>query len=214
MPPDPALPAWAIFANTRLTLPATDSDSLVDLALLISFAAYALLGLAILLVARIHGGPAWRDLLAWSPWNPGKTSRGVWLLFAAALVYGFVADLALRHFYPPSESWFSIPKDFFRASAIFILAVVIAPVIEELIFRGYLYTILRPHLGLAATLLITSAVFAALHYESTHLYAVIVFPIGIVLGLVREIAGSIKPAIAFHAFNNFLALSFALFEAG
>jgi membrane protease YdiL (CAAX protease family) len=178
----------------------------LDLALVLSFAAYTAFGLAVLALARFHGGSAWRDLLAWHPY---RLSSRFWAIVGATLLYSVAADSLLRHVHPQAESWFSVPEDGLRASAMLVLAVVFAPVVEELIFRGYFYSVLRNNFGQAAALIVSSAIFAALHYEGTHLYALVVFPVGIALGLMREVTGSIKPSIGFHAFNNLIAFLFS-----
>jgi membrane protease YdiL (CAAX protease family) len=58
----------------------------------------------------------------------------------------------------------------------------------------------------------TAALFAFLHYEKTHLYALAIFPLGLALGLMREWSGSIKPTIAFHAVYNFSVLTLGLLD--
>jgi len=141
--------------------------------------------------------------------EPMANHRGVYVVAAAALAYGFLADFAMHYFRPPADPWLTIPADPAGALMLTLVAVVCAPVAEELLFRGWIYTDLRRHLGFVTTLVATSAVFAWLHYESTHLYALAVFPIGLALGTMREITGSVKPPIAFHALNNFLAISLA-----
>ena len=94
------------------------------------------------------------------------------------------------------------------------LAVLIAPVTEELLFRGWIYTGLRFHWGLWPALLTTSALFACAHYENTHLYALAVFPIGLALGVIRERTGSVKASILFHALNNFVAFGLMMLSGG
>jgi membrane protease YdiL (CAAX protease family) len=83
-----------------------------------------------------------------------------------------------------------------------ILACVIAPLLEELVFRGSLYPLLKSHCGGKIALLITSALFACVH-----LYWVGFLPlmmIGILLTLVYERIGSIWAAVGFHAAFNTL----------
>jgi len=58
------------------------------------------------------------------------------------------------------------------------------------------------------------AVFAGMHYEKTHLYALAVFPIGLALGAIREITGTIKSTISFHAFNNLIACVLGFLDTG
>ena len=65
-----------------------------------------------------------------------------------------------------------------------------------------IYTGLRPRLGFAWTLGITSALFALGHWEKTHLYAAAVLPVGLALGWVREKTGSTRATALFHALYN------------
>jgi membrane protease YdiL (CAAX protease family) len=184
----------------------------VILGLAISLLTYGALALAVLIEARLRGRSGWRDLVAWHPWNPWdlwRTDRRIYSLAAAALAYGFLADFALHYFSPRSGPWLTMPDSPAGTLVLAFVAVVFAPVAEELLFRGWIYTDLRRHFGFVTTLALTSAIFAWLHYESTHLYALAVFPIGLALGTMREITGSVKPPIAFHAFNNFLATALA-----
>ncbi|MHB8884065.1 MAG: CPBP family intramembrane glutamic endopeptidase [Methylovirgula sp.] len=165
------------------------------------------LSVAIFLMARWRGGTAWRSLIGWRGFR--LADKMIWVIMAGALIYSAIADSALEHFFPHHAVQLTIPADLAASAALFVLAVIVAPVTEELLFRGWIYTGLRFHWGLWPALLTTSALFAGAHYENTHLYALAVFPIGLALGIVRERAGSIKASILFHAVNNFVALALA-----
>ncbi len=90
----------------------------------------------------------------------------------------------------------------------------LAPVAEELFFRGFLYTALRQRLGIAAAALASSLIFAAGHIDALGVVAAS-FIMGIALALAYEYTRSLWAAIAIHAFNNTLAvvLSFLLLLA-
>jgi membrane protease YdiL (CAAX protease family) len=163
--------------------------------------------MAIVIAARWRGKSQWRDLIGWRPFRLGD--RWVWLIMLAALIYSVTADSLIGHFFPHAPAQLSIPSDRVTAGALFALAVVFAPIAEELLFRGWIYTALRAHWGLWPALLTSSALFAFAHYEGTHLYALAVFPIGLALGLIRERTGSIKVSIGYHAFNNLAAFALA-----
>jgi membrane protease YdiL (CAAX protease family) len=174
---------------------------------------YAGLSFAILTLARWKGGAAWRDMIGWHPWSPATASRSYWWIVAIALAYGIAANILIAHLYPPSKDWFNVPKDHLSSAIVlFALAAVFAPIAEELLFRGWIFTSLRAQFGLFVSLLITSGIFASLHYEKTHIYALAVFPIGLCLGLMRERAGSLKASISFHAFYNALAFCLAALD--
>jgi CAAX protease family protein len=193
---------------------ASDPAVALHVSLGVSLAAYLALGLAVLTLARFRGGSAWRQLIGWQPWSILKAGRTYWLIAAAALIYCLAANVIVAYVYPPSKDWFTVPKESLSAGMLFVLAVVLAPLTEELLFRGWIYTSLRAGFGLWTALLVTAAVFAGAHYESTHIYALVVFPIGLALGAMRETTGSLKASISFHAFYNGIAYGLALFDIG
>jgi membrane protease YdiL (CAAX protease family) len=80
----------------------------------------------------------------------------------------------------------------------------LAPVAEELFFRGFLYTALRQRLGIAAAVTISSLVFGVGHIDALGVVAAS-FIMGIALALAYEYTRSLWVAIAIHAFNNSLA---------
>jgi membrane protease YdiL (CAAX protease family) len=80
----------------------------------------------------------------------------------------------------------------------------IAPVAEELFFRGFFYTALRQRFGIAAAATISSLGFAVGHIDALGVVAAS-FIMGIALALAYEYTRSLWVAIAIHAFNNSLA---------
>ena len=105
------------------------------------------------------------------------------------------------------------PGDFMRSlngSQHFGAALVLvigAPLLEELIFRGYLFKAWRhSRLGLSGTLLLTSLLFTALHLSQYNwIYLSMIFVLSLILGLAREKSGSIWVPLAIHAANNLVA---------
>ncbi len=91
----------------------------------------------------------------------------------------------------------------------FLSLVVLAPVAEEILFRGFIYGTLRSHRAkfLLATL-ITSAVFAFLHLfgsvDGNPLWIAVIdtFALSLVLCYVREKTGSLWASIGIHALKN------------
>ncbi len=166
---------------------------------------------AILIAAKWRGGVKWRDLVGWLPFR--VSDWRVWALMAGALAYSAMASVLFAHFWPHSTAQLTIPSDRLAAVMLFVMAAVVAPVTEELLFRGWIYTALRFTWGFWPALLISSALFAIAHYDQTHFYALAVFPIGMVIGIIRERAG-IKASIVFHAINNFAAFCLAAIGTG
>lgn len=88
----------------------------------------------------------------------------------------------------------------------FMLFVVIAPIVEEVIFRGYLYAKVRKNLSAWATIIIVSVLFGAAHMQWN--VGINVFVLSIVMCVGREMTGSIWPGILMHMLKNGLAFYF------
>jgi membrane protease YdiL (CAAX protease family) len=84
----------------------------------------------------------------------------------------------------------------------------LAPVLEELVFRGLAWRWLRPGLGAGGTIVASSAVFAALHAGQYGAFGVaMVAAMALVLGLVRERTGSLLLCIGGHMLVNLMAVA-------
>jgi len=85
----------------------------------------------------------------------------------------------------------------------FFVVCIFAPVLEELIFRGFLFSsLIKFKFNIKFTVLISSAIFALVHshYENGDL--VYVFCVGVLLGYARFKTGSLVLPIAMHFFGN------------
>lgn len=80
---------------------------------------------------------------------------------------------------------------------------VLAPVLEEMIFRGAILESVRAKKGTAAAILISAAVFGVIHLIPQQV--VNAFFIGLILGYIYIKTGSLVPVIIIHALNNGLA---------
>lgn len=79
-------------------------------------------------------------------------------------------------------------------------AVLIAPICEEIFFRGYLFGGLLQRMGLWPAALLSAALFALAHGDIGSL--VVLFVFGLVLAYVRWRCGSLWPGIIIHMANN------------
>ena len=88
---------------------------------------------------------------------------------------------------------------------------VIAPVVEEITFRGFIYGGLRTRMGVTWAVVVSSAVFAVAHSLSVGgsivLLAPSLFIAGVALALVYERTRSLYPGIALHASFNAVAVA-------
>lgn len=80
----------------------------------------------------------------------------------------------------------------------------LAPLVEELVFRGLLYGWLAGRWGSGIAFIGSSLAFAAAHVELTHV--ILVLPLGLVFGWLRWRSGSLWPSLVAHMANNGLAV--------
>lgn len=86
------------------------------------------------------------------------------------------------------------------------VVVVIAPIVEELTFRGLGFAVLRPF-GAAVAVVGTATAFAAVHGLVDGFVPLLVF--GLAIGFLRLKTESVYPGMIFHSFFNATALAIA-----
>lgn len=88
---------------------------------------------------------------------------------------------------------------------------VIAPIVEEIFFRGFIFAGLRPYYGWQKAALISSLIFALVHLT---LNAIVpIFILGYIFALLYQVSDSIWPSILMHVLTNTLALGAAYYLA-
>lgn len=92
----------------------------------------------------------------------------------------------------------------------FVSLVILPPLVEEIVFRGVLFTSLRKYIRFIGAAVITSIIFACAHLSASstgllYVAAIDTFILSMVLCYVRDKTGSLWPAITVHALKNGLA---------
>ena len=83
----------------------------------------------------------------------------------------------------------------------------LAPIAEELFFRGFCFTALRRALGMLPAAVLTGIIFGAIHLGGTDIeFIVPLMVFGFFLCLLYVWTDSLLPCIVLHALNNSLAL--------
>jgi uncharacterized protein len=163
-----------------------------------------------ILVTRERRRPDFLAAIHWN-WPP---NIGVYLL--AGLVLSIALQL-LAHLLPipkelPIDSFFQTPAE---AWALSILSITLAPLMEELFFRGFLYPVLARGLGLPIAIFLTALGFAALHGAQLMFSwgpALVIFLVGLVLTMVRAKTNSVAAGVLIHmAYNG--TITVAMFAA-
>lgn len=90
-----------------------------------------------------------------------------------------------------------------------LLAVVFAPITEELIFRGAFLSHLRAGVGIVLSAIISGLIFAAVHPQGWTVIPVLA-SIGAVLAIIRQWRDSLIPSIAAHALHNGILITLSL----
>jgi membrane protease YdiL (CAAX protease family) len=130
---------------------------------------------------------------------------------AGVCALGGVTLAILIQFAPPllpSSQEFPLQKMFNSPAAgytIAAFAILIAPFMEELIFRGLLFAFLERFAGVPMAVVGTAALFAALHvsqYWGAWNHVVLITLVGICFSLVRGVTGSVTPAYVLHTAYN------------
>ena len=149
--------------------------------------------------------PSWMDIgLAPAGFVIYLLSSGLAMYVIAQLVPGFNA--AERQ-----EIGFQDLSKQYEYILAFVTLVIIAPIAEEAIFRGYLYGKLRKSVPVWGAVLVTSVLFGLLHMKwDGGLVAGInvgidVFILSIVMCSLREVTGSIWAGVLLHMMKNGLA---------
>ncbi|MDD3150021.1 MAG: type II CAAX endopeptidase family protein [Candidatus Gastranaerophilales bacterium] len=124
------------------------------------------------------------------------------LVVSTTLVSYFFVSVGII---PEANPYTDIPRD--KIQLISVFAVFVAPIVEEVFFRGFMQPALIKAFGIFGGIFITSLIFGFSHsqYLDYTTAIVAVTAIGLILGTTRQITGSIVPCIFAHLFNNLFA---------
>jgi len=228
-PPDPAWTGWDVLRLVFLTIVALFAGVFAVLLIarvwvyphrglgeiarvpLVIVAGQSLAYLLILaymyvLVTRERRRP---DFLAAIHWNwPSNVAIYVFVGFALSLALQALAHLLPMPKELPIDSFFKTPAE---AWALAILSVTLAPLMEELFFRGFLYPVLARRLGLPIAVFLTALGFALLHGAQLMFSwgpVLVIFLVGMILTIVRARTNSVAAGVLIHmAYNATIAVA-------
>jgi membrane protease YdiL (CAAX protease family) len=134
--------------------------------------------------------------------------RGFYMLllsFPIVMVFGMITLLILQEQAQEQELvklFTEVARNGDRATVfnIFVAGVIVAPICEEVIFRGYFYPVAKRFLGPFSAVLIVSALFAATHVNLASLLGLLA--LAVCFTIAYERTGSILVPICMHAFFN------------
>lgn len=193
----------------------------LDAALVLTGVLYLIVYLAIVVVVRSSGGwsalgyrlPGWRTLLGVLAFLP------VW--YGILAVAGVITAIIINH----GQAIPSNVTELFGTSGLkgvgataivlaFVVAAIIAPIVEEALFRGVLYQWLRGRLGIAPAVVVDGALFACAHLisgvQSLWKLLPVLFVMGCMLALTFQRTRSLFASMLLHGSNNAIAIAVLL----
>lgn len=162
----------------------------------------------LLLLAAQFKSQSWRETLAFNRFE--LRSLGFWW---SILVAYLLLQVLINSIFEISPTDFLESISGTRSFRLTLAVITLAPFLEEMLFRGYLFKAWRrTRLGLTGTLLLTSALFVGFHGPQYHwAHLAFVFSLSVILGLSREKTGSVWVPVILHSFNNLLSAIFIIY---
>ena len=94
---------------------------------------------------------------------------------------------------------------------LFLAVVIVAPISEEVVFRGFLQKFLEDHWkDITRAVLVTSLFFAMIHFNP--FWTIQIYILGVVLGFLAWKTKSVIPSIMLHSLNNGAAYILSIFD--
>ena len=193
------------------------SPNILLLQILSTIVAHAItLAICWAVVTRLGSRPFWASL----GWNWGGRRIWYWIAVSACILLAIqiLSQLLLRVL-PEKESPFD---QLLKSSqqvriAVAVLAVFTAPLVEEVIYRGMLFSSLRNRIGLIATVIVVTATFAGVHvFQNRGAWVSIsgLTVLSLALTMVRARTKSVLPCVFIHTLNNAVASVVILMSKG
>ena len=104
--------------------------------------------------------------------------------------------------YKQQEIVLNFKSNLLKDKTILLQVLIIAPVVEEIIFRGYIYRILKTKVPIMFAIIISSILFSFIHYNV--LSFILLFVLSIFLTYIYERNGSIMCPIIIHSLFNLI----------
>jgi len=158
----------------------------------------------VVLIAFLRKGIGVRDYLALR--LPTIRSFATWAaITVVVLLLTDAIRLSLGEPLVPDDAqvWYKTSR---IPALLWIAFVVAAPIVEEIIFRGFMFRgLAATRAGNAGAVIIPALIWAAMHLQYNAIDMASIFILGIVWGVARIRTGSTYATMAFHAVTNIVA---------
>jgi len=176
----------------------------VEQILIQAFIDVVLVGFIFFLIRVLHGQPI-RETLRWPSRRKVPVAR---LIFGGAFL-SLTVLIVSSVFPPPTESPLEKLLTTTESLVVFVIfGITVAPLLEEIIFRGFLYALLADVYSPEVAVPITAVLFAGLHLSQLRgnwPAVLLILAVGYVLTVVRKRSGSLIPSVIMHtAYNSMI----------
>jgi hypothetical protein len=164
--------------------------------------------------------PFWRTI-GWRPLLTGTIPRRI--VYLSLILGGFslsllvqLASAALQTKAKlPIQQYFQDPRS---ALLLMLMSILLAPLVEETIFRGYIYPVVARSFGIGASVVITGTLFGLLH--APQLWGgwgqiLLLIGVGIIFTAARAVSRTVVASYILHvSYNSFLFIAFLIASHG
>jgi membrane protease YdiL (CAAX protease family) len=160
--------------------------------------------------------PFWRTL-GWRRLETGRMKRSISYLglIASGILLSVLVEFVSGIFQPKGELPIeTIFQDRRSALVLMLMSVLLAPLFEETIFRGYIYPAIARRLGIATSVVITGTLFGLLHAPQLWggwVQIGLLILVGIIFTYARATTGTVVASYLLHlSYNSSLFLGFLI----
>ncbi|HKD63013.1 MAG TPA: type II CAAX endopeptidase family protein [Candidatus Acidoferrales bacterium] len=185
----------------------------------------AILSLGLLAYLAVHirarcQSPFWKTI-GWRRLRTGTIPRRIAYIglvlggFSLSLLVQLASAALQTKTKLPIQEYFQDPRS---ALLLMLMSILLAPLVEETVFRGYLYPVLARSFGIGAGVVITGTLFGLLH--APQLWGgwgqiLLLIGIGIVFTAARAISRTVIASYILHvSYNSFLLIAFLVASHG
>ena len=149
--------------------------------------------------------PFWKNIdFGWPP-NASPAMTTMLSIVTAIVLFSLAFAITMLYGDRKTDLDLMIESSIYTRFATAFVAVVTAPLVEELIYRGLLYKALEKAAGVAVAILVVSLLFAGVHvfqYRNNLAVIAVITLLSFTLTVARAVSGKVLPAFIIHLVFN------------
>jgi membrane protease YdiL (CAAX protease family) len=143
--------------------------------------------------------------------SDGGPPRSPWLFFLGGCGLSFVVSAVTVKMQPPENVPIEELFHYKNTALLFMaMAVLVAPLVEETVFRGYLYPLFAKYFGVATSVIVTGVLFGLMHGAQlgwTWGLVSVLIVVGVIFTFARARTGSVFASFLLHlGYNSTIAV--------